>query len=62
MRCLAVNLKSVAVKKQQIVMLRKVARSGNYYLITLPKKIGEKLHRKTVQITIEVLEELGETS
>ncbi len=37
-------------------LVRKVVRSARYYMITLPRPLGELLHGETVLVTIEPLE------
>jgi len=45
---------------KEITLLKKVAKSGSSYMIYLPQEIGRKLHGRLVQVTIRVIEELGE--
>ncbi len=37
--------------------VKKVAKMGKVYMITVPKDIGEILHRKVVQVTLETIED-----
>ena len=39
--------------------VRRVSKMGKVFVITVPKSIGSRVHGKTVQVTIEVLEEVG---
>ena len=42
---------------KRVHFIRRVAKSGPVYLVTIPPDIGKLLHRKLVLVTIEVVEE-----
>jgi len=47
--------------KQIVISPRTVAHSCGRYVITIPPKIGRKLHGKLVKVIIEVIEPLEES-
>ena len=41
---------------ERIGLVRKIAKMGRIYLITLPPEVGKKLHRKSVLVEITPLD------
>ena len=46
--------------KARIVLIRTVVKAGNYYLIQIPKRIGQEWHKRKVLVILEPLTEKDE--
>jgi len=52
--------KDIVVGWARYSFIRKVAKQGRIYLIVIPRELGQRLHKKTVLVTIEPIKELKE--
>ena len=52
-------MREIMIGGKRLHLVRKVAKSGSVYLVTIPSEIGKLLHKKPILVTIEVLEEFS---